>query len=175
MSKFTQIVGFISAVLSIAAICLAVYNNLKVDRLQQHFEAIKPLKMEISISKPEDGSEIRDFVTEVSGQIIIKSPDNTAQKTETNITIAEKGIEVFPLVRPLSEANIWYAQTKPSINKDGIFTGSVNIGDKEGRGIGVRFQIVMLAVPKGTIRQGDTFRDLPPYGCASKTVTVRRI
>jgi hypothetical protein len=174
MERILKTVGFVAAVLSIAAIIVSAMTYLKVDRLQRLFEEIRPLELEISLIEPESGAEIRGYVTEVEGQITLARRDSD-QDIDVNLTLAQRDIDVVVLVRPLSEANLWWAQTKPAIDRKGYFQGSANIGDKEGRGVGIDFQIIVIAVPRGAIAQGDTFRDLPTYGAASRMVTVRRI
>jgi hypothetical protein len=174
MDKLMKIIQFLSAVLSIIAIAVSFYSYLSVSRLQQHFEAIKPLEMHITITKPEDRAILFHYVTTLEGQIALKTNAWKGNDQDVNIELAQRNIDIVPLVRPLSEANLWYAQTRPAIRKDGQFQGSMNLGGKEGRGVGVDFQILIIAVPNGTISQGATFRDLPPYGNASSIITVRR-
>lgn len=174
MTKIKENIGFVAALLSIASIVISVYSYFTVDKYRKMFEAIQPLEMDIAIDKPQDGAQVSHCVTEITGQIRIKLGYQST-RTDVNLEIAKRNIDIFPLVRPMSEANTWFAQTKPLIGSDGSFQSSVNIGDKEGRGIGMNFQIAVIAVPKGTIHQGDTFRDLPPYGASSKVITVRRI
>lgn len=174
MNKIKDIINLFASVLSIVAIVISCYNYFAIDRIQQHLVDIKPLMLEISITKPEEMAKLSGSVINIEGQItmgnITDNPNN-----DVCIGLAQRKIDIVPLVRPLSETNLWYAQTKPAINRNGHFDSSVNLGDNKGHGIGIDFQILVLAVPKGSINQGMIFRDLPPYGNASRMITVRRI
>ncbi|RLB91596.1 MAG: hypothetical protein DRH50_10830 [Deltaproteobacteria bacterium] len=172
MNKFKEWVGFIAAVLSIGAIVLSVYNYFTIDKLQQFYANVKPLGMEIVLSEPNDGAEVGDCVTKILGDVRIRAAETSVVTTDINITLAEQKIEVIPFVRP--RGNLWYAQARPVISPKGILTGSVILGERDGRGIGDNFEIVVLAVSEGTVQRGDSFKDLPLHGCASNTVTVKR-
>lgn len=179
MSKLKNNIFIISAIFSTIACILSIFtfiiSRVNEDKLQKLIDKVGPVNIEISILSPKDGSEIVNYVAGISGKIIFKSLlDNNAKK-DVILEFANKGIDIIPLVRPLSEANIWYAQTKPAITKEGDFHGSINIGDKEGRGIGINYQIIVIAVQKGTIKQGHTFRDLPAYLSAAGIITIKRI
>ena len=169
--RIREIVGLIAAVLSIISFCFSIYCYITVDRFEKMIIEFVLLEMDVSLTEPLDKAPVSNHVIDINGQIRIKLPSPT---TDINLDLARRNIDVVPMVRPLSETNLWFVQTRPNIHKDGSFQGSVNIGDKEGRGIGVNFQIVVIAVPKGTIKQGQTFSDLP-RGATSKTITVRRI
>ena len=153
---------------------MSVYSHLRIDKFQKMIDDIRPLEMDIALERPQDGFEVSDYVVEIGGQVRIKSTAHPS-RSDINLEIAKRNIDIVPMVRPLSETNVWFAQTKPIIGRDGSFQGSAYIGDKKGRGIGVTFQIVVVAVPKGTVRQGDTFRDLSVYGASSRVVTVKRV
>ena len=160
--------------LSIIAVVISVVSYLRVDHIQQMMDEIEPLEIEIRIQKPENHTEIFHYVVEVTGQISLKHDLGRKGITDVNIELSRRKIDLIPFVRPLSEANLWYAQTRLAIGRNGYFQGSVNLGTKEGDGVGIDFQIVILAVPINTVSQGRTYRDLPPYGSASRIITVTR-
>lgn len=169
--KIKEYIGFTAALISIASACISIYSYLYIDRFEKMITEFVLLEMDVSLTKPQDNYEVSNHVVDVNGQIHIKSVLPT---TNINLDLARRNIDIVPMVRPLSETNTWFAQTRLNIYKDGSFQGSANIGDKEGKGIGVNFQIVVIAVPKGTIRQGQSFHDLP-HGATSRIITVRRI
>lgn len=173
MTRFKEWIGFIAAVLSIGAIGLSAYNHFRVDELREFYNVVKPLKLEISLSQPVDSAEVSNCVTGISGHVRIQPTETSPVGTDINMTLGEREIEIVPFVRPLANF-LWYPQTRPTITPDGVLTGSVILGDKEGRGIGEDFQVVLLAVRAGEIRPGYPLPDLPQHGCASNTVTVKR-
>ena len=173
MSKFKEWIGFCAAVLSIGAIVLSAYNHFRVDELQEFYSAVKPLKLELSLSQPLDSTEVSNCVTGITGHVRIQPTGTSPVGTDINMTLAERKIEIVPFVRPFANF-LWYPQTRPTITPEGVLTGSVILGDREGRGIGEDFQVVVLAVRAGEIRPGYPLPDLPQHGCASNTVTVRR-
>jgi len=173
VEKLKTWVQLIGAIFSILAFLLSAVAFIRVDRLEELFDKIGPLEVQLSLSEPEDGTEVEHYVIEIAGQITVAAHEPVSS-LDVNLTLAERDIDIVPLVRPLSEANLWWAQTKPVIDRKGYFQGSVNVGDKDGRGVGEDFQIVVIAVPRGAISQGDTFRDLPTFGAASRIVTVKR-
>ena len=115
-------------------------------------------------------------MTPIAGLVDLRT---TAAEVESpppmNLVLGDKNVELVPFVRPLSEAKWWWAQATPLVHRDGTFEGSVFIGEKRGSGVGVNFQIAVLAVPKGSITEGDRLTNLPFSYATSNVVTVRRI
>ena len=160
------------AVLAILAGCWYWHSLRKEARAQRWLNAVAPLEMEISLERPVDGAGVAGYVVDLVGHIRIKSRGSSS-RTDVNLEVAKRNIEIVSMVRPLSETGLWFVQTKPAIRPDGRFHGSLNIGSRDGLGVGVRFQIVVLAVPRDSVSA--LYRDLPASGVCSNVVTVRRL
>ena len=101
VSKLKAMIGFIAAILSIGAIVLSAYNHLRVDELRQFYKEIRSLKMEISLLKPVDGSDVNNCVSGLSGYVRIQQGETPQGGTDINMTLAEREIEIVAFVRPL--------------------------------------------------------------------------
>ena len=119
--------------------------------------------------KPADGSNVTSHMVTIRGRIVI--PGMKSRDSVVN-ALRQKGLEVVAFVRPMS-MNTWWAQPAPVINPDGRFFGMVYFG-QQSVGRGERFGVVLLAVPRGTIKTGQQFLTLPRNSGMSKVVEIKR-
>jgi len=167
------ILGLLAAIVSILA-------YFKVGEVQDDLEALiseaKGWQVTISLAEPQNGTRVEGFVTRIAGSVDLRATAAEMKSPPTmNLALQDKHVELVPFVRPLSEAKWWWAQAGPVVRQDGGYEGSVFIGERTGAGIGVDFQIIVLAVPQGSVTEGDRVSNLPFSYAASDTVTVRRV
>jgi hypothetical protein len=171
--KTKEIVFFLGAIFGIFASGISIYNFGKINYIESIFKISESL--EINLSEPKDGTEVSSRATRITGRINLKtSADDNNLPSGVHSLLARHKIELVPFVKPLSEEKFWWAQSSPVVQQNGIFTGSVFLGE-ERNGVGNDFQIIVLAVPKGTTPEGSRILNLPFNSTASNTITVKRV
>lgn len=176
VQKIWNIVSATGLLLGIVASIISIVTFLRVDKIEELVRRAKDWKIVLDLSEPQNGAEMTGPVIRIAGRTDFRT---TAIEVESNprvnLALAQNQVELVPFVRPVSEAKWWWVQPSPVVRQDGSFEGSVFIGESGGAGIGIKFQIVVLAVPKGSVREGDKLVNLPFSYAASNIVTVKRI
>ncbi|MCK4946956.1 MAG: hypothetical protein KAQ99_07835 [Candidatus Aureabacteria bacterium] len=176
MMKLWEIVSSSGLILGIFASIISIYTFLRVKRVEKLASMAKNWIINVKLSEPENGAEVSGYIVKISGNVDFRT---TAAQVESNsrvnLALQEKQVELVPFVKPLSHVKWWWAQSKPVVSQDGRFEGGIYIGEKEGAGIGVDFQIVVLALPNKAVKEGCKFVNLPFYYTASDILTVKRV
>lgn len=171
----------------VAALCLGISSLIvsiagywRSDQIQKMNRAEKNWETALNITEPPDGADISGRVLNVSGRAIFRSPvQDIESKVKVNFALYQHQVELVPFVRPLSESspdvNRWWVQPGPTVNQNGSFSGTIFVGNNEPADIGKKFQIVILAIPKKSVSEGDTFVNLPFSYVASNIITVKKI
>lgn len=178
-TRLWQSLNTTALVLSILASSVAILAYLEARGARKDLKALieegKKWEVSLRLLEPADRAEVFGYVTRIAGSIEFRTTAVEVQSpSKVNLALEEKNVELVPVVRPLSEAKWWWVQASPLVRQDGTFEGSVFIGEKTGIGIGVEFQLAVLAVPKGSMSEGARLVNLPFSYVASNTVTVRR-
>jgi hypothetical protein len=177
LKKFWNVVAFIGVLLGLFASTISLVTFFKVDRLEEYFKKAEGWKVNLNLAEPTTGAETNGYMARIAGTVDFRA---TATEVESppkmNLALREHKVALVPFVKPLSEANRWWAQPSPVVHEDGSFEGSVLIGDREGQGVGIEFQVVVLAVPMGSVSEGDRVVNLPPGNVGtSNVVIVKRV
>ena len=175
IDMMSGILGIVATSIAIVSAAISVRTYLATSALREHIEAIAPLGLRIAISSPDKETPVKNFVVELKGQVSIQPTYNSLNRPDVNLELLAREVELIPFVRPLSGAGVWYAQTKPSIAPDGSFTGSIYLGESNGPGENMDYQVVVCALPAGTVQEGDKYPDLPASGSASPLIKVHRV
>ena len=69
---------------------------------------------------------------------------------------------------------MWWAQSVAGVGPRGVLTGILNFGESNAQGYDLSYDVVLLAVPTGTVKQGFTFTDLPCHSAESATFIIKR-
>lgn len=170
----------LALVLSILSSFLAIWAFIEARSarkgLQAFIEEGRKWRLSLTLKEPTDRAEIAGYVARIAGLVDFRTTaTEVVSAPKLNLVLEEKHVKLVPFVKPLSEAKWWWAQANPLVREDGSFEGSVFIGDKAGAGVGVEFQLAVLAVPKGSVSEGDRLVNLPFSYSASNMVTVRRV
>lgn len=177
LKRFWNVVASIGVMLGLFAAIISIVTFLKVDRLEEYFREARGWKVTLSLSEPTTDAEINGYITRIAGTVDFRASATDAESPpKMNLALREHKVALVPFVKPLSEAKWWWAQRSPVVHEDGSFEGSVFIGEPDGDGVGIEFQIVVLAVPMGSVSEGDRVVNLPSSNVAtSDLVTVKRV
>ena len=167
--------SIVSSTVALASAAIAIWSFLQVGGLKQLYEDTRRLEMRMTISSPLDMATISGTPLPWRGKVEIRPTADSIFKGNTTLELAERAIRIVPFVRPLGSENLWWTQTAATIDANGGLSGSVNLGDSTGRGIGLDFQIVLVALPQDSVQQGQTFADIPSGSAQSPVLTVRRV
>jgi hypothetical protein len=171
-----KIVSSIGLILGIIASIISIWTFLRIGQIEEHARKARDWIIILELSEPPNGSEISGHVARIAGTADFRATAAQVQSSpKVNLSLQENRVDLVPFVRPLSEAKWWWAQSIPVVRQDGGFEGSVFLGEQGGAGIGIDFQVVILAVPKGSVSEGNKFLNLPFSYAASNTVTVKRV
>jgi hypothetical protein len=163
-----------AVILGILANIVALFAFLQARKTNENLKAFieegKQWELSIKLLQPANGSSVVGYVTRVVGSVDIRTTAaEMSSPPKMNLALQNKKVELVPFVRPLSEAKWWWVQASPVVRQDGSFEGSVFIGESSGAGVGVDFQIVVLAIPKGSVTEGDKLSNLPfSYGVSER-------
>lgn len=180
MSRLWQFINAAALLLGLFVSIVSILAFFKVGEVEDDLEALiteaKKWQVTISLAEPQNGTKVEGFVTRIAGSVDLRTTAAEVKSPPSmNLALQDKRVELVPFVRPLSESKWWWAQADPVIRQDGGYEGSVFIGEKTRAGIGVDFQLIVLAVPQGTVTEGDRVSNLPFFYAASNTVTIRRV
>ncbi len=168
-----NVVASLGVILGLFASTISVATFFKVDRLEKYFWEAHGWKVSLDLSEPATGAEIGGYITRIAGSVDLRATAMDAESPpRMNLAMREHKVALVPFVKPLSEAKWWWAQPSPLVHEDGSFEGSVFIGEREGDGAGIEFQIVVLAVPMGSVSEGDRVVNLPSSNLATSNVAV---
>lgn len=164
-----KIVGIAGLILSIISSIIAISAYVKVDRLEDLARRAKDWKIAVNVSEPKNKAEISGDAVMIVGKGDLRT---TAAQVESspavNLVLEENRVELVPFVRQMSENNSWAVQPKSVVRQDGGFDGVIVLGDR-----GYEYQIIVLAVPSGSVK-GDQLMDLPFSYAVSNSVVVKR-
>jgi hypothetical protein len=165
-----KIISLIALVLGLVASIIAIWTFLKVDRLEDVARRAKDWRIAVNLSEPKNTSEIFSIAVMAVGKCDLRI---TAAQVESNpamnLVLAENRVELVLFVRQVSKAQPWSVQSKPLVGRDGAFDGLIFLGDK-----GYDYQIVVLAVPSGSVKDKQ-LTELPFSFAASNSVVVKRV
>ena len=165
-----DIIATIGLVLGIISSLIAITAFIKAKKVESKIGPAKEWKIELLITRPMDGSELKGHLCDLSGRVeFLTSALQYDGNPRINLFLEENKVDIFPIVQPLAEGTYWWVQPKPLIHQNGEFDGSIFIGDNKGNGIGIVFHIAVVAVPKGTIKKGDKLKEAP-FSYASSTI-----
>lgn len=163
------------AILGIIASLTSIWAILKIDRFEELAERAKSWKLSIALSNPRNGTPVFGSTLRIFGQIEFRiAAADDEFKARINLSLSKEKIDLVPYVRPISESKWWWAQPMPFIHQDGSFEGLVFIGEKQFTGQ-VEYQVIILAVPKGTSPEGSRSVNLPFFYAASNAITLTRV
>ena len=175
LHKTWKIVSILALLVGVIASIITIVTWLKVDHIEDLARAARDWEIALVLSEPQPGTEISDFVIRLTGKVdFCVMAAQVESNSRVNLTLKENRVELVTCVKPLSEAKWWWVQTNPVVREDGHFEGSAFIGERMGTSKGVEFQIVVLAVPRGSMCEGDRHINLPFYYAASNVVNVKR-
>ena len=176
LQRVWKIVIAAGALLGIVASLISIWTILRVDRLEHLVARAKHWKISIHLSEPQNGSETVGYIVRLRGNVDFRiAATHDESNPMINLSLSKEKVDIVPLVRPLSEAKYWWTQSSPVVRQDGTFEGSVFLGEKGGADIAIEFQVIALAVPKGSSLEGTKLTNLPFFYAASNTITVKRI
>lgn len=142
---------------------------MKVDRLEDVVRRAKEWKLDVKIDPPQ-ASETPNNAILITGTGDLRT---TAAQMESgpavNLVLEENRVELVPFVRQVSNKTSWAVQSKLLVRQGGYFDGVVFLGDE-----GYQYQIVVLAVPSGSVEIGQ-LEELPFSYAASNSVVVKRV
>lgn len=174
-SRVWKIVSGLGLVLGIVSSVISIRSATKINQIEGLARQARDWKITIELTEPKEGLKVSSHVAKIAGKATFQATAaNDQSNPSVNLILEENQVELVPFVKPLSESKWWWVQAGPVVHQDGAFDGTVFDGERDGAGIGVEFQIVILAVPKGTISEGDKLVNLPFSYAASNVVTVKR-
>src|SRR5271157_126084 len=163
---------------SAVAIVSAVFAALAFVRtsdLQRLYEATRYLELRLTLTSPKDGAQLQGTPVPWTGALEIRPSAITEFKGNATLELAERGIQIVPFVRPVSSHNLWWAQSAAALDANGALSGVLNLGESQGSGVGLSYDVVLISVPVGAVKQGQRFADLPQHSAGSSVVTVTRV
>jgi hypothetical protein len=176
MKNVWKIIGAIGLILGIIASVNSLWNSWKINQVAHRVQIAKGWRITINLKEPENHSEVRSYVLKIKGHVDFQTTATEAVSSpKVSLALSENDVELIPFVRPFSEAKWWWVQSIPVVGQDGSFESSVFVGERSGVGIGIEFQIVVLAIPRKSVSEGDKLVNLPFYYATSNIVTVKRI
>ncbi len=169
-------INSIGAILGLISSLIAILMYLKLRKAKEFIQKSRHWLITINITNPMDNSEHKDYVLEISGKFdFLVSAMDVVQFHNLNLALIENQIELVPIVKPLSDSKYWWIQSSLIVDQDGNFKGSVFLGEKSGAGRGIKFHIVVLAIPKKSVSEGKTMINPPVSYGVSQIITVKRI
>ncbi len=88
-------------------------------------------------------------------------------------TVSDPTAKVWLVVRPSVTEDYW-VQAPATVNEDGTWQATINIGRPGGEDVGQRFEVAAVANPKKTIKEGDKLTYWPKSQWRSKPIKVTR-
>lgn len=171
-----EIIAAIGIILGIIANIIAIIVFFKTRKIESLIGPAKEWTIKLSITEPANKSDLKGYISGLSGNIgFFVSTLQFEGSPKVNLFLSENKVEIFPLVQPLADGNFWWVQPKPLIQQNGDFSGSIYIGEKNGKGVGVVFQVALVAVPLGSIKEGEKLKEAPFTYAVSNIVKINRV
>ncbi len=164
----------VSSTVAILSALIAGVAYFRTGDFQRLVDDTKQLELRLAFVNPKNGTDVQGTPVPWTGRVEVRSPNNSVLKGNVTVELSEKGIQIVPLVRPVAAENLWWAQSAATIDSSGTLGGVLNFGDLTGRGIGTKFQVVLISVKAGAVKQGETYADLPRHTAESPVATVTR-
>jgi len=174
MSRIDRSLIVASLTLSLTACGIAAWSVLRADELAASASAAAPppqqYDLAIQLSQPSDGDEVHGVQLSYSGFVDVASEGLSAREALG----PGSGVALVPLVRPLVDPLTWWVQAQPMVLDGGFFQGVVSMGEENGAGVGLEFELTVVALPDDVLAPGQQLQELPSSLAASQIVTVRR-
>jgi hypothetical protein len=163
-----------ASVTSLAALATALMATLNLQAVaagRRVVDTAQRTSLQLSIDSPANGEEIPSWTVALVGRVAVEGePGRQAVDT----LLGDRDIAIVPFVRPLTDQTHWWAQEQPVVHGDGTLEGTLSLGDQQGLGVALRFQVVLLALPRNVALRGEKFIDLPPGYATSPQITLKR-
>ena len=111
-----------------------------------------------------------------NGNIAIKSPSDGASVPERPIVegvVMDKTAQVWVVVHPM-ETSAYWVQTRVTVRKEGLWRVQVYIGRPGSIDVGKHFEIMAVANPEQTLREGKVLGTWPEAQSRSEVIEVIR-
>lgn len=109
-------------------------------------------------------------------EVMITEPQNKAEVPEKAVikgTVSDPSAKVWLIVRPLATEDYW-VQGQATVNADGTWQATANVGRPGSVDVGEWFQIAAVANPKKDIKAGDVLGWWPRSKWRSKPIRIKR-
>jgi hypothetical protein len=172
--KLWTILDRLGTIAGIVGLILSVWALVQVGEVTDLVErAAQWRRLELTLSEPANGSQLKTHLVDVRGTISYE-PFREPPVSSVRLQLASSQIEVVSMVRPIAEPLRWWPQPEPAIADDGGFNATVRVGRPAPETDGGRYEIIVLAVPRGSISRTDTYEVLPAHYAESPILRVSR-
>jgi len=159
--------------LAACAVVLAVHGALGVHAVAHGLgvrETAARVRLSLELEEPADGTTAQGWRVPWRGRVVLRAPDGAPARV-----LERHDIAIVPLVRPRGKDPRWWVQGEARLRSGGRLEGDLALGEPQGRGVGVVYDVLIVAVPRGSARRGDVLAQLPFTYATSQVVAVRRL
>lgn len=169
--KALTILGVLGVGALAAAVAASTYQRSAALRDERALlTAVEISRLRIEIWTPRSGEHATTWVVPLSGRVV-PADESAGMAREA---LDRDQIAIVPLVRPLVNGTQWWVQERPKIHPDGTVEGALSLGDQQGLGVGIAFEVVIVAVPRGSLLRGEKLSELPLSYASSERIVLRR-
>ncbi|MBM4185527.1 MAG: hypothetical protein FJ207_15125 [Gemmatimonadetes bacterium] len=164
--------------LSLAAWATAGWTYLRVEGLEAEkrwARNVEDLRISLEIVEPTNQSEAHGAELRIGGNVSVAHTRDAPSPDSVEQILTQSEIEIVPIARALGYPTQWWVQMRPMVRPDGRFDGVVWVGEPNGVGVGLDFEIVVLAVPRGSLQKGETVAEIPLNYATSSPISVKRV
>jgi hypothetical protein len=158
----------------VATATIQILNDAESDRKQQRIEDLMNVIADRVMASP--GGPAAPIEARVGDVIKIESPPDGAEVDQQAMiegSAVEDARNVWLVVHPVDTSSYW-VQPRVAMRSNGTWSGMVYLGRSGERDKGKNFEIVAIADPEGTLREGEYGSSWPKAKWASRPVVLTR-